>query len=242
MFWADFHIHTTWSDGKHSLREIVDAYGRRGFGAIAITDHLCERASLLGPGARALGRTLTPANFDAYLDAIRTEGDRAWHQYRMRLMPGFELTQNYLSNDRSAHLLGLGVSRFLNAEGDLLQLARALRTQGAVSVAAHPVHTRKMEKQTYGLWHRREELRAEIDAWEVASGPHLFGEVVREGLPRIANSDLHGLRQMTSWKSILHCERHPEAILDAIRKQELDFGFYPDPLAQVARAPYPVLR
>ena len=46
--------------------------------------------------------------------------------------------------------------------------------------------------------------------------------------PKIASSDLHVARQMTSWKTVLDCERHPEAILDAIRKQKLSFSFYED--------------
>lgn len=229
MFLADFHVHTNFSDGKHPIRDVVDAFGRRGFGAIAITDHLCERHSFLGHGARLLNRTLTPENFPIYLKTVHEEAARAWDQYKMVLIPGFELTKNYLSNDRSAHLLGLGISRFIPADGDLVDLARAIRTQGALAIGAHPVNTRKTEKQTYGLWHRRDELTAELDAWEVASGPYLFDEVLHTRLPKIASSDLHGLKQMSSWKTVLDCERHPEAILDAIRRQEISFEFYSDP-------------
>lgn len=229
MFLADFHVHTNFSDGKHPLKDIIDAFGRRGFGAIAITDHLCERNSPLGLGARLLNRTLTPENFPNYLRALESETARAWDQYKMVVIPGFELTKNYLSNDRSAHMLGLGVSEFISADGDLVDLARAIRAQGGLAIGAHPVNTRKTEKQTYGLWHRREELAPELDAWEVASGPHLFDEVLHARLPMIASSDLHGLKQMSSWKTKLDCERHPEAILDAIRRQEISFEFYADP-------------
>jgi hypothetical protein len=49
-------------------------------------------------------------------------------------------------------------------------IQRAIRAQGGLAIGAHPVNTRKTEKQTYGLWHRREELAPELDAWEVASG------------------------------------------------------------------------
>ena len=91
---ADFHVHSTFSDGKLSIPEVVDLFGSRGFGAIAITDHLCEERTLIGK-------------------------------------------------------------------------------------AAHPVSTRKPEKQTYYLWDRRKELAGEFDAWEVASGPYLFSEVLQ---------------------------------------------------------------
>lgn len=226
MYLADFHIHSTFSDGKQSIPDIVDLFGRQGFGAIAITDHLCESASFLGKAASYLGRTLTPATFPHYLDVLRSEGERAWKQYRMVLIPGVELTKNSISNHRSAHVLGLGVTEFIHADGDCRDLARRIRSLGGLAIAAHPVSTRKMEKQTFHLWSRRDELRHEFDAWEVASGPYLFHEVLRSGLPLIANSDMHVRKQMTSWKTALYCERHPEAILDAIRRQEIDFRFY----------------
>ncbi|MGH9161606.1 MAG: phosphotransferase, partial [Vicinamibacteraceae bacterium] len=38
---CDFHIHTRWSDGQLTLREVCDLYGRTGhFDVIAITDHI----------------------------------------------------------------------------------------------------------------------------------------------------------------------------------------------------------
>ena len=36
---ADLHMHSTWSDGKHTIREMVDACIQRGLRYIAITDH-----------------------------------------------------------------------------------------------------------------------------------------------------------------------------------------------------------
>lgn len=226
---ADFHMHSTFSDGKLTIPELVDLYGRRGFGAIAITDHLCETSSILGKAAAYLDQTLTCANFPLYMEIIQSETERAWDQYKMVLIPGFELTKNSVSNHRSAHLLGIGVSHFMRADEDVLELARKIRAQGAIAVAAHPVSTRIAEKQTFHMWNRREELLTEIDAWEVASGPHLFDEVLRSAVPKLANSDLHRPTQMSSWKTVLDCERHPEAILDAIRRQEISFKFFTDP-------------
>jgi predicted metal-dependent phosphoesterase TrpH len=226
MFLADFHIHSTFSDGKLSIPQLVDLYGRQGFGAISITDHLCESKTVIGKAAGFLNRTLTPANFPFYMGILKSESERAWDQYKMVLIPGFELTKNSVSNYRSAHMVGLGISSFVHADGDVVDLARAIRAQGALAIAAHPVATRKVEKQTYHIWDRREELANELDAWEVASGPYLFDEVARSNLPKIASSDLHAPWQMTSWKTVLYCERNAEAILEAIKKQKIDFRFY----------------
>src|SRR5581483_8592077 len=138
-----------------------------------------------------------------YLEILKSEAMRAWELYRMVVIPGFELTKNSVSNHRSAHILGLGVTDFLRADGDAIDLARAIRGQGGLAVAAHPVSTRKIEKQTYHLWDRRCELAEEFDAWEVASGPYLFDEVAETCLPKIASSDLHVPKQVTSWKTVL---------------------------------------
>lgn len=229
MFLADFHVHTTFSDGRLPLPAIVDLYGSLGFGAIAITDHLCEERTFLGIASAYLGCTLTPSNFPLYRALLESEADRAWRQYRMVVIPGMELTKNSLSNHRSAHVLALGVDQFVSADLDPAEMAKAIRDAGGISVAAHPVNTRKFEKQTYHLWDRRRELATAFDAWEVASGPFLFDEVAESKLPKLASSDLHHPRQMRSWKTVLDCERHPEAILRAIRRQEVRFHFYEPP-------------
>jgi hypothetical protein len=242
MFLADFHIHSTFSDGKLSIPDLVDLYGRQGFGAISVTDHLCESKTVIGKAADFLGRTLTPSNFPFYMEILRSEKERAWDQYKMVLIPGFELTKNSVSNYRSAHMVGLGVSKFVAADGDVVDLARAIRAQGALAIAAHPVATRKIEKQTYHIWDRRRELENELDGWEVASGPFLFDEVAHSKLPKIASSDLHAPWQMTSWKTVLYCERNTEAILEAIKKQELDFRFHAEEPKHVYRPWDDVLR
>ncbi|MDR3606201.1 MAG: PHP domain-containing protein [Oligoflexia bacterium] len=229
MFLADLHMHSTFSDGKLSIPELVDLYGQRGFGAIAITDHLCEDQTFLGKAAGYLKQTLTRATWPLYIEILRSEAERAWHQYRMVVIPGFELTKNSVSNHRSAHILAIGATEFMPANDDVLMLARQVRAQGALAIAAHPVSTRKVEKQTFHLWDRREELRAEFDAWEVASGPYIFDEVRESKLPVVASSDLHAPIQMTSWKTVFECERSQGAIMDAIRKQRLSYTFYRDP-------------
>jgi predicted metal-dependent phosphoesterase TrpH len=228
MFLADFHLHTNLSDGKIPMRELVDMHGERGFGAIAITDHLCEQISLLGRASRYLGLSLSDQMFPKYMEMIAEEAERAWKRYRMVVLPGFEITKNSLNNHRSAHMLAIGTTRIVDPNLDFPALCREIRANGGITVAAHPVSTRKFEKQTFELWDRRKELAPFFDAWEVASGPYLFDEVLKSGLPMIASSDMHVPKQIRSWKTVLECERHPEAILDAIRRQNLSFKFYED--------------
>ncbi len=228
MMLCDFHIHSTFSDGKLTIPELVDLYGQRGFGAIAITDHLCEKKSLLGKTAHFFERTLTQETYSHYLEIIAEEAERAWHQYKMLVIPGYELTKNTISNHRSAHVVALGVREFLSADQEIESLLTQIRDRGAISIAAHPVNTGHFEPQTYYLWSRRQELATKFDAWEVASGPQLFQEVANSGLPMLANSDLHHPKQISAWKTKLECEPAEGAILDAIRKQNVEFMFYQD--------------
>jgi predicted metal-dependent phosphoesterase TrpH len=233
MFLADFHVHTNRSDGRMNLPDVIDLFGSHGFGAVAITDHLCENTTVLGKASRYLGCSLTERNFGQYMEELRREADRARRRYNMLVIPGFEITRNTVSNQRSAHYLALGIEEYVDPNLPIEEACRRIRELGGLAIAAHPVSTRKLEKQTYHLWDRRDELRECFDAWEVASGPHLFDEVLHSGLPMIASSDLHHARQISSWKSVLRCERTVPAVLDAIRRQDLSFAFYSAP----ARAP-----
>src|SRR5690349_15214329 len=114
MMLADFHVHSTFSDGQLPIPALVDLFGKRGFGALAVTDHLCEETGLFGHGARLLGRTLTRATFPLYMEILRSEAERARRQYGMTLIPGFEITKNSPFNGRSAHMLALGVTDFID--------------------------------------------------------------------------------------------------------------------------------
>ncbi|NQZ00397.1 MAG: hypothetical protein HRT45_06970 [Bdellovibrionales bacterium] len=221
-------MHSTFSDGHLDLPDLIDHYGKRGFGAIAVTDHLCEQHSLLGQAARLLDRTLTPASFDTYLEQLDQEIHRAWDRYKMVVIPGFEITKNSLNFHKSAHILALGVRTWIDASGDIVDIIDQIHDAGGIAIAAHPVPTQRVEAQTLHLWSRREELAEKMDAWEVASGKILFESVVASGLPMLANSDLHHPSQMSSWKTVFNCERHPEAIMRAIQLQKLDFQYYTD--------------
>lgn len=229
MFLADLHVHSSFSDGALSIAELVDLYGQRGFGAIAITDHVCEQKTFLGKAAKYLEKTLTPESFPLYMDELLAQSERALREYGMVVIPGLELTKNSFFHHRSAHILGLGIREWMPADLDPLQIARRIREQGGCAIAAHPVPTRKYEAQTFYLWNRREEFRHEFDAWEVASGKVWFSEVEEAGLPMIASSDLHHPNQLSSWKTIFRCARVESDILLAIRKQETEFQFYIEP-------------
>jgi hypothetical protein len=162
-----------------------------------------------------MNRTLMPAVFPLYMEILRSEARRAWKQYRMVLIPGVDLTKSSVISHRSAHVVGLGISEYISADQSVADLARAVREQGGVAIAG----------KTPQLWNRRKELADEFDAWEAARGKSLSGWILESGLPVIASSGMHSLENLGSWKTVLNCERDPDAILDAIRRQDLGFKY-----------------
>lgn len=226
MFLSDFHIHSTFSDGKLSIPELVDLYGQRGFGAIAITDHLCEEEGFIGKTAAYLGKTLTRASFPLYQEILKSEKKRAWETYGMLLIPGYEVTKNSLLNHKAAHVVALGATEWVSADQDLKQIARSIRDAGGMAVAAHPLSPQVWKNRPYYLWDRRGELKDEFDAWEVTFHDHLLKEVIESDLPKLASSDLHRPEQIRSWKTSFSCARDWQKICQSIRHQDLSIQFY----------------
>ena len=72
MLLADFHVHSTWSDGRLSIPEVVDLFGRTGHDVIAITDHVVNADSLLGK----IAHTLPALRHEGQLRRL-PRGDRA---------------------------------------------------------------------------------------------------------------------------------------------------------------------
>lgn len=227
MLLSDLHIHSKWSDGKLTIPEIIDLYGQRGFGVIAITDHVCETSSFMGLAAHWLNCSLSKDNFATYIAEIETQAFRAWKQYKMLVLPGIEITKNALRSQRSAHILGIGVRDWVNPDQSIEKVLQSIKAQGAVTVAAHPVFTLDPTYiPTLQLWKDRSNISSLMDAWEVASGAQLFDEVFHSGLPMLANSDLHHQKQIRSWKTLLECNPNEGSVLQSIRNQDVSFAFY----------------
>src|SRR3990172_8946819 len=113
MMLCDFHIHTTFSDGSLEMRETIDLFGQAGFDVIAITDHVVNGDNVMGKFARRFDLSVRGDNFDEYLSTIRMEAQRAWEKYGMLVVPGVEISKNYISKDESAHLLLLDIKEFI---------------------------------------------------------------------------------------------------------------------------------
>ena len=224
---CDFHVHTRWSDGVLTVRDVVDLYGATGkFDVLAITDHILMKKDLLARagrvatlGQRAFG--VREEDFDAYLADIRQEAARAKKQYGMLVIPGAEVTQNQLrgKGKKNSHIIALDIKRYISADQDASSILLDIRRQNALSIACHPHHrtTRRIEVSTCYLWDHRDELADLVDVWEAANRDDLFSVTSLKHFPYVANSDFHKPKHLYSWKTLLRCDKSWPAIRQALR-------------------------
>lgn len=218
MLLADMHIHSTWSDGKLSIPEVIDLFGRTGHDVIAITDHIVNRDNLIGKFTHRMGLTLTSENFAEYRSEIEHEARRAWDEYRMIVLPGAELTQNRIRRNNSAHALAIGLDEFVSAEGTVEEMLERARRTKALVVACHPNEQSEWFANTFYLWNRRTEVAGLIDLWEIACRWDLFPQVGRARLPYVGNSDFHQPAHLWAWKTLLPCAKSESEVLATLRR------------------------
>jgi 3',5'-nucleoside bisphosphate phosphatase len=222
---CDFHVHTTWSDGRLSIREVVDLYGQTGrFDVIAITDHILMKNDLLGRAARMISLGLrdfsvTERRFGAYISEIAAEARRAKKLYDLLVIPGAEITQNHLRSKRNSHIVGLNLTEYISADQPAEDILQDIRRQGALSIGCHPHHrtTRRFEIGTCYLWDHRKRLAELVDVWEAANRDDLFSVTSLKHYPYVANSDFHKPKHLYSWKTLVRCEKQWEAIARTLR-------------------------
>lgn len=222
---CDFHVHTSWSDGRLSLRETVDLYGTTGcFDVIAITDHILMKRDVLARAGRmaTLGRrrfSVAQEDFPAYLAEIEAEAARAWREYGLLVVPGAEITQNHLRGRFNSHIIGLGITEWISADQRADDILREIRRQDGLSIACHPHHrtTRRIEISTCYLWDHRKDLAPLVDVWEAANRDDLFSVTSLKHYPYVANSDFHKGKHLYSWKTLVRCEKAWPAVKAALK-------------------------
>jgi UDP-N-acetylglucosamine:LPS N-acetylglucosamine transferase/histidinol phosphatase-like PHP family hydrolase len=221
MLLCDFHIHTNYSDGKLTVPEVVDFYGRRGFDCICITDHVADPRRLIGKLSRLANFTVGPDQLDEYFEVLDAERRRAWRKYRMLVLTGFEFNKDGLTKKTSAHLLGIDLKAPINPALDLPETIAEIHAQDGLAVASHP-HIMKSEwgKNTLYLWENQEVFEPLLDAWEIANRNNIFTPVGLKRLAFLANSDFHKPKHIYSWKTLLRCAKDADAIKACIRKNE----------------------
>ncbi|MFQ3670386.1 MAG: PHP domain-containing protein [Verrucomicrobiia bacterium] len=229
---VDLHTHTTFSDGKLTARELVDFYGQRQFDVLAITDHIAGSERLLGRVCNLSGLVLPFAQIEEYFEVLARERRRAWDKYGMLLLTGLEFNKDGLGPKSSTHLLGVDLKEPIDPSQDLDSIIHAIHGQGGLTIAAHPhLISSAWGKNTLYLWENQEKYTPLIDAWEIGNRDDLFNPIGLKRLPFIANSDFHKPKHIRSWKTVLFCEKDPEAIKACIRaNRDIAITLYRDHL------------
>jgi hypothetical protein len=217
MLLCDFHIHTRYSDGSVELSRVVDLYGQAGFDVIAITDHVVNGDNPIGKMAHRLKLSIREDTFEEYMAHLQSEAERARNKYGMLVIPGVEISKNYLTADKSAHLLLLDIKSFIPACQSYEKIFLSAKEQGALIIACHPHHMSDMSKDTLFLWNNRDKYARYIDAWEIANRDDVFNVISLKKYPYIANSDFHKTRHLYSWKTMLNCDKDVQSVKHCIK-------------------------
>jgi processive 1,2-diacylglycerol beta-glucosyltransferase len=227
---CDLHTHTDFSDGKLSVRDLVDFYGQRTFDVLCVTDHICDHTKLIGKMTNLTGLVLTLDQVEEYFQTIEREKKRALEKYGMILMTGLEFNKDGLTRKSSAHLLAIDLKRPVDPGLSITQTIAEIHAQGALAIASHP-HEFKTHwgKNTLYFWENIDQYAPLLDAWEVANRDDLFNPIGLKRLPFVANSDFHKPKHIFSWKTVLFCEKDPEVIKQCIRiNRDVSITLYRD--------------
>ncbi|MCS7164623.1 MAG: PHP domain-containing protein [Thermodesulfovibrio sp.] len=220
MLLCDFHIHTKYSDGSMELKDVVDLFGQAGFDVIAITDHVVNGDSMIGKFAYKFRFTVTEKNFNEYIENIKYEAKRAWDKYGMLVIPGVEISKNYFSSEKSAHILIIDIKDFIPACESYEKIFLEAKRQKALVVACHPHHMKGEIRNTLYLWKNRNKYGKYIDAWEIANRDDVFNVVSVKKYPYIANSDFHKASHLYSWKTLLNCNKDVTSVKNCIKENK----------------------
>ena len=227
---CDLHTHSVYSDGKLTVRELVDFYGQRTFDALCVTDHICDHTSLIGKMTNLSGLVMTRDEVDEYFETIEREKKRAREKYDMILMAGLEFNKDGLTKKSSAHLLAVDLKRPIDPGLSITQTIAEIHSQGALAIASHPHEvSTHWGKNTLYFWENIDRYAPLLDAWEVANRDDLFNPIGLKRLPFVANSDFHKPKHIFSWKTVLFCEKDPEVIKQCIRvNRDVSITLYRD--------------
>ncbi len=215
---CELHAHTTWSDGILSLCELVDVYGSHGFDVLVVTDHTL-RGDDPWPADNPEGSWISEHNFETYLAAVQAETERARETYDMLVIPGLELTYNDPEPDLAGHAVAVGLRAFVSMDRGLADAMSAARGSGAAIIAAHP-HAPDAEpcpRTTRRFYHEWRMLGGLIDRFELFNQREVYSWVANAGLPSLACGDFHRPEHLSSWKTLLPCEKSETAVVSYLR-------------------------
>ena len=201
---ADFHIHTSYSDGQVNPAGRVSEAWLDGLDIIAITDHYESRR-----GEREFLKVIAPytesgepmkylpassaKSIKADFNTIHKEAEaqiKKWG-YPMLLIKGCEMARNAETHGHFNALFLKDINTVYDE--DMGEAFRKVREQGGIVIHNHPAWSRKTSEKTE--FHEAVYREGLISGVEVANGttfyPHIVRRCVEEKLTMFGNTDSH---------------------------------------------------
>ncbi len=197
---GDFHVHTTYSDGRLSpAARVIEAW-LDGLDVVAITDHLEHHLGVRNVLKNISMKDSTVINYrmaQVSHNKIHAEAEEQLKKsgFPMLLVKGGELTRNA---ETVGHLNMLFLSDIDAAfDEDPAEALRKAKAQGGIVVHNHPSWRRNTSDKTE--FHQQVYGEGLVDGVEVVNGTGFYPQIVRrcidEGLTMFANTDEHSLTE-----------------------------------------------
>jgi predicted metal-dependent phosphoesterase TrpH len=198
----DTHVHTSYShDSLADISRILSTAARRGFSAIAVTDHDAiegsRKATIIAQSMVREGRL--PKEFF--------------------VIPGEEVGSS------EGHIIALFVTEAIQPGLTASETIEAIHTVGGLAIAAHPLLSNSLGDLAKTLpFDAVETMNGAEEIHFGAEGGRnnqrrasFYADVTK---PRIGASDAHDASALASCYTVLSCEPTPEAVRNAITRGE----------------------
>lgn len=217
---ANFHAHTTYSDGNYTPTNLVDIYSSAGYDSLAITDHNTT---------------------DGYSEA-KTEGDAK----DIVIIRGEEVTTKW-TNNNTEHWLGLFITSVVSPPipcVDPTPYLDQVNAQSGLNIIAHPwTITQSPWNATYVLnqsvWYSYFGNTTQQNGWEGSgyaqnSASSEVTAIANEGYTVLFDHDFHGttndIAKLTSfWTYVMAANKTEAGVKDALLNHRT-VGCYSDGL------------
>ena len=203
---GDFHIHTSYSDGRVNPKGRVLEAWYDGLDVIAITDHYEGTSGLKGAlkVAAPLSPDGKPLEYKSARDAGHATADfNAIHKeaewqlkrngFPMLIIKGCEMAREPKEYGHFNCLFLKDINSVYDP--DIAEAFRKVKKQGGIVIHNHPSYRRGTTDKSES--HKKLYEEGLIDAVEVANGvnfyPHMVRRCIEENLTMFGNTDEHGL-------------------------------------------------
>ncbi|HEY7910268.1 MAG TPA: DNA polymerase/3'-5' exonuclease PolX [Blastocatellia bacterium] len=200
---GDFHMHTTWSDGQNSIREMVEAARLRGYQYIAITDHTQSTSIANGNTPEELLEEIKE------IEAVAGEYDdiRVMKGAEVDILSDGSLDLPFEVLDRLDWIVGSIHAGFHQSREQITgRVIRAIET-GYLNVVAHPTGRILGERPAYEIdleriieAARKYKVRLELNAspYRLDLDSYWLGVAKRAGVGIVISTDSHTTRGFAS--------------------------------------------